>query len=163
MDYFGQPITKKDVYDTSMGLEQPLYAGGTLKNSVKMAESETRRSESEYRARELNVAAEAIKAYYQALTAQATIGQYEALLRAGHEDLKEAQERLNAGKATRADVLDLEVKLLEAEQKFSKARADYQVAISNLKKLTGVEEAEQVHLAEALPPDGYQRPTCSGS
>jgi outer membrane protein TolC len=90
LDYFGQPITNKNVYYTSMGLEQPLYSGGTLKNSVKMAESETRRFESEYRVRELVVAAEAIKAYYQALTAQDTIGQYETLLRAGQEDLTEA-------------------------------------------------------------------------
>ena len=56
-----------------------------------MAESETRRSKSEYQVRELTVAAEAIKAYYQALTAQAAIGQYEALLRAGHEDVQETQ------------------------------------------------------------------------
>jgi outer membrane protein len=151
LDYFGQPITNKNVNYTSMGLEQPLYTGGTLKNSVKMAESETRKSESEYRVRELAVAAEAIKAYYQALTTQATIGQYEALLRAGQEDLKEAQGRLTAGKATRADVLELEVKLLETQQKLSKARADYQVALSGLKKVTGLEETEDVHLTEHYP------------
>jgi outer membrane protein len=151
LDYFGQPITNKDVHYTSMGLEQPLYTGGTLKNSVRMAESETRRSELEYQVRELAVAAEAIKSYYQALTTQATIGQYESLLRAGQEDLKEAQGRLTAGKATRADVLELEVKLLETQQKLSKAKADYQVALSGLKKVTGMGETEDVHLAEQYP------------
>jgi outer membrane protein len=151
LDYFGQPITSKNVHYTSMGLEQPLYTGGTLKNTVKQAESETRRSESEYHARELSVAAEAIKAYYQALTTQAAISQYEALLRTGQEDLKEAQDRLSTGKATRADVLEVEVKLLETRQKLSKARADYQVALSGLKKVTGLEAAEDVHLTEHYP------------
>ena len=86
LDYFGQPITNKNVYYTSMGMEQPLYAGGTLKNSVKLAESETRRYESEYRVRELSVAAETFKSYYQALSNQATIDQYETLLRSGQEE-----------------------------------------------------------------------------
>ncbi|MFZ2087832.1 MAG: TolC family protein [Desulfobaccales bacterium] len=151
LDYFGQPITNRNVHYTSLGIEQPLYTGGTLKNSVKLAESETRRFESEYRVRELTAAAEAIKAYYQTLSAQAAISQYETLLRAGEEDLKEAQNRVAAGKATRADLLEVEVKMLETQQKLSKARADYQVALSGLRKVTGLEETEEVRLAEHYP------------
>jgi outer membrane protein TolC len=143
LDFFGQPITDKNVYFTSLGLEQPLYAGGTLRNSVKLAESETHRYEWEYRV--------AIKAYYQALTTQATIAQYEALQQAGLEDLREAQSRLTIGKATRAEVLELEVKTLETQQKLSKARADYQVALSGLRKLTGLGETEEVRLMEHYP------------
>ncbi len=151
LDYFGQPITSRNVHYTSLGLEQPLYTGGTLKNSVKMAESETRRSESEYQVRELTVAAEAIKAYYQTLSNQAAIGQFEALLLAGQEDLKEAQARVTAGKATRADLLEVEVKMLETQQRLSKARADYQVALSGLRKVTGLEETKDVRLTEHYP------------
>ncbi|MDZ7262543.1 MAG: TolC family protein, partial [candidate division KSB1 bacterium] len=77
LDYFGQPITNQKVHYTSLGLEQPLYTGGVLKNSLKLADSETHLHESEYRWRELMVASEAIKAYYKALTTQATIGLYE--------------------------------------------------------------------------------------
>ena len=151
LDFFGQPITDQNVYSTSLGLEQPLYSGGTLKNSVKMAESETQRYEWEYRLRELAIAAKAIKTYYQALTTQAAISQYEALLKAGLEDLQEAQTRRTTGKATRADVLELEVKVLETRQKLSKARADYQVALSGLRKLTGLDDAEEVRLTEHYP------------
>ncbi len=151
LDFFGQPITNKNVYFTSLGLEQPLYAGGTRKNSVKLAESETHRYEWEYQVREMAVAAEAIKAYYQALTTQATIAQYEALQQAGLEDLREAQSRLSIGKATRAEVLELEVKTLETQQKLSKARADYQVTLSGLRKLTGLGETEEIRLMEHYP------------
>lgn len=151
LDYFGQPITDQNTYFTSVGLEQPLYTGGTLKNSVKQAVSETRRFEWEYRMRELALAAEAVKAYYQALTAQAAIGQYEALTQAGQEDLEEGRERLRVGEATQAEVLELEVKVLETRQKLSKAQADYQVALSGLRKLTGLEETEGIRLLEHYP------------
>ena len=65
--------------------------------------------------------------------------------------MKEAQERFTAGKATRADVLEVEVKLLETKQKLSKAQADFQVALSGLKKLTGLEGAEEIRLTSHYP------------
>jgi outer membrane protein len=151
LDYFGQPITNQNVHYTSMGVEQPLYSGGTIKNSIKMAESETRRSESEYQVRKNAVAAATIEAYYQALSTQAAISQYESLLRTGQEDLKEAQERLAAGKATQAELLEVEVKMLETQQRLSKVRADYQVALSGLRKVVGLEEVEEVRLTEEYP------------
>jgi outer membrane protein TolC len=82
-DYFGRPVTDNNIYYSGVSLDQPLYKGGTLTNGVKLADSETRRQEYEYLYRKLGVAVEAIKAYYQALTAQAGIQQYEALLRQG--------------------------------------------------------------------------------
>jgi outer membrane protein TolC len=150
-DYFGRPVTDKSVFYEGVGLEQPLYKGGTLTNTVKLAESETRRQHWDYHAKRLAVAADTIKAYYQVLTAQAVIEQYASLLAQGEEDLREAQTRLEAGQATRAEVLDLQVKLLEVQQKLSKARADYQVQISGLKKLTGLGEEERLSLVRQHP------------
>ena len=150
-DYFGRPVTNNSIYYSGVGLEQSLYRGGTLTNGVKLAESETRRQEHEYLFRKLGVAAQAIKAYYQTLTAQAVIQQYEALLRRGEEDLREANAKLEAGKSTRLEVLELSVKLLEVQQKLSKARASYQVELSNLKKLTGLKEEEHLSLARQHP------------
>ena len=132
-------------------MEQPLYKGGTLINGVKLAESETRKQEFQYLSRKLAVAAEAIKAYYQALTAQAVIQQYEALLRHGEEDLREAKARLAAGTATRMEVLDFSVKLLDVQQKLSKAQTSYQVQISALKKLIGLEEESGLFLLKEYP------------
>ena len=150
-DYFGRPVTSQNIFYSGIGMEQPLYKGGTLINGVKLAESETRRQEFEYLFRKLAVASEAIKAYYQALTAQAVIQQYEALLKQGEEDLREANARLEAGKTTRLEVLDLSVKLLEVQQKLSKAGASHQVALSNLRKITGLKEEEPVSLIRQHP------------
>ena len=150
-DYFGRPVTDKSVYYEGISMEQPLYKGGTLINGVKLAESETRKQEFQYLSRKLAVAAEAIKAYYQALTAQAVIQQYEALLRHGEEDLREAKARLAAGTATRMEVLDFSVKLLDVQQKLSKAKTSYQVQISALKKLIGLEEESGLFLLKEYP------------
>jgi outer membrane protein len=150
-DYFGRPVTQNSIFYTGVGLEQPLYKGGTLTNGVKLAESETSRQEQEYRFRKLSVSAAAIKAYYEALTAQATIKQYEVLLRHGEEDLREAKTRLEAGRGTRYEVLDLSVKLLEVQQRLSKARADYQVKESAVKKIIGGEEGGPLSLARQYP------------
>jgi outer membrane protein TolC len=150
-DYYGRPVTDKNVYYTGVGMEQPLYRGGTLVNGLKLAESETRRSEFLYLTRKLGVAADAIKAYYQSLTAQETIRQYETLARHGEEDLREASARLEVGKGTRVEVLELSVKLLEVQQKLGKARAQYQVEISNLRKLTGLDGDEPLSLVPGFP------------
>jgi outer membrane protein TolC len=150
-DYYGRPVTDKNVYYSGVGLEQPLYKGGTLLRGLRLAESETRRQEWEYRARALTVAAEAIQSYYKTLSAQAVILQYEALLRQGEEDLREAQSRQAAGTGTRLEVLELSVKLLEVQQRLSKARAAFQVELSNLKKITGIKDDERVSLACHYP------------
>lgn len=149
-DYFGKPVTQNSVFYSGVGLEQPLYRGGTLIKGVKLAESETSRQEQEYLYRKLAVAAETIKAYYEALTAQAKIQQYEALLRHGEEDLREAEARLAAGRGTRLDVLDLSVKLLEVQQRLSKARADFTVKESAVNKLIGLEDT-RLSLAGQYP------------
>ncbi|MFZ5447847.1 MAG: TolC family protein [Thermodesulfobacteriota bacterium] len=150
-DYFGQPVTQNNIYYTGVGIEQPLYKGGNLTNGVKLAESETSRQEQEYLFRKLAVAAEAVKAYYEAMTEQAKIQQFEALLRYGQEDLREAQARLAAGRGTRLDVLDLSVKLLEVQQRLSKARADFQVKLSALNRLVGFEEGTSLSLVRQFP------------
>ena len=150
-DFFGRPVVDQNLFYTGVGLEQPLYKGGTLKGAVKLAETETRKQEWEYRARKLTVAADTIKAYYQAMTAQVVINQYETLLRQGEEDLREAKARLDAGTGTRLEVLDLSVKVLEVQQKLSKARAQYQVSLSGLRRITGLKEEGSLTLHRHFP------------
>jgi outer membrane protein TolC len=150
-DYFGRPVTDKSVYYEGVSLEQPLFKGGTLVNGVRLAESETRKQEFLYLSRKLAVAAETIKAYYQTLSAQVVIQQYEALLRHGEQDLQEAKARLAAGTATRMEVLDFSVKLLDVQQKLAKARSGYQVQLSALKKIVGIEEESGLVLLKEYP------------
>jgi outer membrane protein TolC len=132
-------------------MEQPLYKGGMLVNGVKLSDSEIRLHEADYLDRKLKVAAVAIKAYYQALTAQVVVQQYETLLKYGEEDLREAQIRLKSGMETQMQILELTVKLLETQQRLSKARTNYQLELSTLRVLTGLEEGVSLSLAGHFP------------
>jgi outer membrane protein TolC len=151
VNYYGQPIINNMLWNTYLGMEQPLYAGGTIKNSVKLAESETRRQESEYIIYRQSVSTEVTKSYYQTLSAQGTVDQYESLLRQGEEDVREAQTRLEAGTSSRMEVLEASSRLLEVQQKLSKARAEHQVALTELKKVLGLEGDESLRLANEMP------------
>jgi outer membrane protein TolC len=151
VDYFGRPVTDKNLFYTGVGMEQPLYKGGTLTKGLRLAETDTRKQEKDYQARRLAVAAEAIAAYYQVLSGQALVQNYEALLRQGEEDLREAQARQAAGTGTRLEVLELSVKVLEVQQKLSKAKAQQRVQLAALRKVTGVEENLPLSLHREFP------------
>jgi outer membrane protein len=151
LNYYGQPVINNLLWNSYIGVEQPLYAGGTIKNAVRLAESETRRQESEYTIYRQNVSAEATKSYYQTLSAQGTVDQYASLLRQGEEDVREAQTRLQAGTSSRMEVLETSSRLLDVQQKVSKARADHQVAVAELKKVLGLEGDDPLRLADAMP------------
>ena len=101
VDYFGQPVINTMLWNSSIGMEQPLYAGGTIKNSLKLADSEIRRQELDFSINRHRVATEATKAYFQSLSTQGTVAQYQALLQHEEEDLREAQTRLGSGTGSR--------------------------------------------------------------
>lgn len=151
VDYYGQPIIDKQLWNSYVGMDQPLYAGGTIKNSVKLAESEVRRQESEYTIYQQRISTEATKSYFQTLSAQGTVEQYEAVLRQGEEDVREAQTRLEAGTSSKMEVLESSSKLLDVQQKLSKARAEHQVALAGLKKVLGLEGDEFLRLTDEMP------------
>ena len=151
VDYYGQPVINNMLWNSYVGMEQPLYAGGTIKNSVKLAESEIRRQESEYTIYRQRISSEATKAYFQTLSAQGTVEQYEALLQQGEEDLREAQTRLAAGTSSKMEVLEVSTRLLDVQQKLSKAKAEHQVALSGLKKVLGLEGEEDFRLIDEMP------------
>ena len=151
VDYFGQPIVDKLLWNSYVGLDQPLYAGGTIKNSVKLAESEIRRQELEHTLFSQRISSEATKSYFQTLSAQGTVEQYEALLQQGEEDLREAQTRLAAGTSSKMEVLEVSTRLLEVQQKLSQVRAEHQEALSGLKKVLGLEGDEYFRLIDEMP------------
>jgi outer membrane protein TolC len=151
VDYFGQPVVNTLLWNSYVGLDQPLYAGGTIKNSVKLAESEIRRQELEHTLYRQRISSEATRSYFQTLSAQGTVEQYEALLQQGDEDVREAQNRLAAGTSSKMEVLEASTRLLDVQQKLSQARAEHQVALSGLKRVLGLEGDEYFRLIDEMP------------
>ena len=59
-----------------------------IKNSVRQADSEIHRQELEFTIYQQRITIEATKAYFQTLSSQGMVEQYQALLQQGEEDLE---------------------------------------------------------------------------
>lgn len=151
VDYFGQPVINKMLWNSFVSLDQPLYAGGTIKNSVKLAEAEKRRQGFEYTIYRQKIETDATQVYFQTLSTQAAVDQYEALHKQAKEEVQEAETRWQAGLISRLDLLEAANKLLDIEQRLAKAKADHQITTANLRKLLGLEGAEYLRLVDEIP------------
>lgn len=87
------------------------------------------------------------RGYYGALQARAFISVREQTVGSLGENLRVAQERVKAGTAVRSDVLNLEVKLAEANEDLIRARNGLELAVAALNTTIGSEIAK----ADALP------------
>ncbi|MGQ9920678.1 MAG: TolC family protein, partial [Desulfobacca sp.] len=151
VDYFGQPVINKMLWNSFVAMDQPLYAGGTIRNSVRLAESEIRRQGYEYAIYYQRTTTEATRAYFQTLSSQGAVEQYEALQKKSEEELQEAETRLRSGLISRFELLEAGNRLLDIRQKLSKARADHQVNMANLRKILGLEGDESLRLLDEMP------------
>jgi outer membrane protein len=151
VNYYGQPIINNMLWNSYIGMEQPLYAGDTIKNSVRQADSEIHRQELEFTILQQRIAIEATKAYFQTLSSQGMVEQYQALLQQGDEDLREVQTRKVAGTSSKMEALEIETRLLDIQQKLSKSKAEHQADLTGLKKILGLEGDEDIRLIDELP------------
>ena len=151
VDYYGQPVINKMLWNSFVAMDQPLYAGGTIRNSVKLAESEIRRQGYEYAIYYQRTTTEATRAYFQTLGTQGTVDQYEALQKQSEEEVREAETRFKSGLLSRFDLLEAANRLLDTQQKLSRARADHQAATASLRKILGLEGDEYLRLVDEMP------------
>lgn len=161
IDYYGQPVIDKMLWNSFISIELPLYAGGTIRNSVQMAEAERRRQAFDYLISRQKVTTEVIRAYFQALSFQAAVDQYAELYQQGSEEVAAAELRMQAGLVSRLDVLEAKVRLLDIQQRLAKAKGEHQVARASLCKILGLEESDHLRLVDELPfqdiPGEYDR------
>jgi len=151
VNYYGQPVINNMLWNSYVSMEQPLYAGGTIKNSLRQADSEIRRQELEFTIYRQRITIEAIKAYFQALSTQEIVEQYKALLQQCEEDLREVQTRQAAGTSSIMESLETETRLLDAQQKLSKSKAEQQADLTGLKRILVLEGDEDIRLVDELP------------
>ena len=151
VNYYGQPIINNMLWNSYISMDQPLYAGGTIKNSVRQADSEIHRQELEFTIYRQRITIEATKAYFKTFSSQGMVEQYQALLLQSEEDLREVQTRQAAGTSSKMEALEIGTRLLDVQQKLSKSIAEHQVDLTGLKKILGSEGDEDIRLIDELP------------
>jgi outer membrane protein len=149
-----------DNYRASVGLTQPIFDGGRMQAATRAALAGASIAEASGRQTRSDLAASVAQAYGDTLKAEAASRAAGAAVAAAIEDAARAAVRRNAGMATAADVLSLDVHLAQMRARQVTAAGDAAVARATLNRLMGVpltvvwaleEPAASMGRDEALP------------
>ena len=135
----------------------PLYAGGRIAAGRRAARAGKEAAEAGARAVREGLAFEVARAYYVILKTDAFVQAAEAGVRAYRGNVDVARKRYRTGALVKADLLDMEVRLAEAEEGLLRARNARSLAKRAFANLLGlspreVEIAKTAPEAEAPPP-----------
>ena len=130
-------IMESDFYDLKLNLSQPLFTGGRLLFNAKLKKE--LRTAAFYRFQEtvLRVLTEVKKDYYSLVEAESAVRIAEEYLNAVREHYRTVKAFFDEGIVPRRDLLEVNFKLKEAEERLERARSAYRVALEKLKKDTG--------------------------
>jgi outer membrane protein, heavy metal efflux system len=135
---------------TTIQLNQPLELGGKRQARVALAQGALQLADSELRTRRLDVRADVIAAFHEAVVAQRRTELAEALAGLARRSVEVAAKRVAAGKVSPIDETRARLAAADAAAELQQAQAAVAVARTRLAALTG-QPADALVLAE--PPD----------
>jgi outer membrane protein len=109
----------------SVSIEQPIFQGFRVRNSVREAEAAVQAGREVLRNSEQDVLLDAVTAYMNVVRDQAIVGLTQQNLEFLREQVRATQQRLDVGEGTRTDVAQAQASLATAE-------SDYNLAVANL-------------------------------
>lgn len=109
----------------SLSLNQPLFSGFTVKNSVKQSEANVSAARSTLKVTEQSVLLDTVTAYMDVVRDAQILGFRRQTVAFLNEQLRAARDRFDVGEGTRTDVA-------QAESRLSQARSDVNSAEANL-------------------------------
>lgn len=121
----------------SVGLKYRFYDGGVNTIQVEMAKAGQQAQELGLRAVQNELIHQVTRGYYGVLQAQSFVAVQEESVKSLKESLRVARVRFNAGSAVKTDMLNLEVKLAQAQEDNIRARNGVQLAIASLNMAIG--------------------------
>ena len=135
---------------TQLNLSQPIFRGGEVRATAKMAEFATDISEYDARVAELFVRYTAEVAYWSLSRAEAycdAIAEYVGIVCSLRDVVA---ERYNEGYISKSDLLQVESRLSDAEYQLSVAKQKCDIARHNFNLLIGAQSSDVVVLAESI-------------
>lgn len=131
----------------------PLYTGGRNKAGREAAKANTQAAKQDSEAVRNALAFEVARAFHTVLKTREFIRAAEAAVNSYQTNLVIANRRLKGGALLRTDVLDIQVRLAQAQEDLVRARNAYALAIRALRNLLGLEQNE-FEVAETAPTPG---------
>nr|WP_241735761.1 TolC family outer membrane protein [Aquisalinus flavus] len=129
-------------------LQQPLFQGFRVKNSIERSEAQIDAAQAELIATEQQLFLDAISAYLGVITAEEATGFTEASLTSLQGQRDFAQARFDNGQATRTDIAQAEARAAQANADLIRSRSTLTTARARFERITG----RMPGTLEATPP-----------
>jgi len=139
-------------FQSMITAEQLIYDFGGVKNGVKAAEIGKKMTEAEKRTAELNLIAHVARAYHGVTLATQALEVAREALKTAEADLQRARTVRDAGLATEADVLAVQVHAAAMKEQVIRREADLKVARAALNEALGLPLDTPQELATPLRP-----------
>ncbi|WP_416365320.1 TolC family outer membrane protein [Sphingobium sp. JS3065] len=123
--------------NASAQLSVPLYAGGSVRNSVKAARTRVAAGQADLRGTEASVFSQVVAAYMDVIRNSAVVALNQANVRALEVNLQATGDRFEVGDVTRTDVAQSESRLALARSELQGAEANLITARENYIALVG--------------------------
>ena len=158
---FSQSLNFNDVPDVddlnARGLvTMPLYSGGRNKAGREAAKANTEAAKQDNEAVRNALAFEVARAFHTVLKTREFIRAAEAAVNSYQTNLVIANRRLEAGALLKTDVLDIQVRLAQAQEDLVRAGNAKALATRTLRNLLGVEQGDFEVAQTAPTPDAPQ-------
>lgn len=144
----------------AVGYSQPLWQFNTLKWDKRIEPLKFTESRQAYIEDLEGVAITASSYFFDLLLAQVSLQTAETNLLNTQKIMAVANEKLELGKISKNEILQLQLEQLKAKKAVGTARRDRQIATLNLRSFTGLQGAEKISLA--LPPASIGITVASG-
>jgi outer membrane protein TolC len=140
-------------------IELPLYAGGSRRGELRVADAEIQEALADARSILDGVTLQVTLAHLAATTARSRIERNRPAIAEARENLRLVGNRYRNGQATPTDIVDAEVALTRAQQRLASATYDYLGALASLEyalgnapgSLVGPPEQSQPELPASRP------------
>jgi outer membrane protein len=140
----------KDNYILTLGLQQPLYTWGKIRNGYNISQHGFTLAKENYRLNKQEVKFNVVSIFYNIILARELIKVREESIKSLQDHLKTVQDRYDKGYASEFDVLRAKVQLANAQPPLVQAKNLYKTALDNLKNLLGIALTDSINVEGEL-------------
>lgn len=157
IDIFGQNESTSYLSNPiSIGYSQPIFAFNRFKWDNKIEPLKYKESKRQYMQSMEDVAIQAVKRFFDVYAAQIDIS-IARRNKANKDTLyKVAKGRYDMGKVPENELLQMELRQLNAELSVEQSELDYQNSLSSLRSFLGLDEGTAIQLSPPKKPDAYK-------
>lgn len=142
------PFAYKNLYSTSISVDQPIYNGGMEINGLRIAATTKKLVSYSRQAFERQTLYETERAYYNLCRAQAALGVRRHAVEISRQYVTRFQNRVELGLTTQVDVLRWELQLASDEADLVEAQNALRLAQVHLARVMGLEKEESFLAAD---------------